>query len=73
MLNDEKYLVLLGKKIEGLADEKFATQTLFSDAADIDTRTIRRIIKAQQNPTILVLRKIARALDVKLEELVSIH
>jgi transcriptional regulator with XRE-family HTH domain len=72
MEEGKKYLLLLGRKIEKLASEKFKTQTEFSDAAEVDTRTIRRIIKGEQNPTILVLRKLARALEIELNELVSI-
>ena len=72
MLSDEKFLGKLGRKIESLASEKFSTQTEFSDASGIDTRTIRRIIKAEQNPTVLVLRNIARALQISLSELIDI-
>lgn len=71
-MTNEKYLLELGKKIERLASKKFATQTEFSDEAEIGTRTIRRIIKAEQNPTVIVLRKIAKALEVELSELVKI-
>ncbi len=72
MLNDEKYLLKLGKKIELLASKKYSTQTEFSDAAEVGTRTLRRIYRAEQNPTILVLRRIANALEVELAELVSL-
>lgn len=50
---------------------KLKTQTQFSDAAEVDTRTIRRIIKGEQNPTILVLRKLAKALEIEVSELVK--
>jgi transcriptional regulator with XRE-family HTH domain len=73
MLNDDKFLLVLGKKIESLANEKFATQIEFSTVSDIDSRTLRRIIKAQQNPTILMLRKISNALEISLDELVKIE
>lgn len=73
MEEGEKYLLLLGRKIEKLASEKFKTQTEFSDAAEVDTRTIRRIIKGEQNPTILVLRKLARALEIEVSELIKIE
>lgn len=71
MKEEEKYLLLLGRKIEKLAAEKFKTQTQFSDAAEVDTRTIRRIIKGEQNPTILVLRKLAKALEIEVSELID--
>lgn len=72
MMSDEKYLLELGKKIERLASTKYPTQADFSIAAEVGTRTIRRIYRAEQNPTIIVLRKIARALDMELSELITI-
>ena len=73
MLTEEKYLIELGRKIETLASAKFRTQTEFSDASEVDTRTLRRIIKAQQNPTILMLRKIAFSLEIEVHDLVRIE
>lgn len=73
MINDDKFLLLLGKKIDKLSSEKFPTQIAFSDASDVDSRTLRRIIKAEQNPTILMLRKISNALEISLDELVRIE
>lgn len=72
-MNDEKFLIKLGLKIEKLSIEKFRTQTDFSDAANIDARTIRRVIKAEQNPTIILLRKIAKALEISLHDLINIE
>lgn len=71
-MDNEKFLLKLGQKIEILSIEKFRTQTEFSDVSGIDTRTIRRIIKAEQNPTILILRKISNALEISLHDLVNL-
>lgn len=71
-MDDGKFLIKLGQKIEQLSIEKFRTQTEFSDISGIDARTIRRIIKAEQNPTILILRKISNALEIDLHELVKL-
>ncbi|MEY5042594.1 MAG: hypothetical protein RLZZ414_2158, partial [Bacteroidota bacterium] len=73
MLTDEKFLEKLGRKIELLGREKFKVQNDFSVASNVDTRTLRRIIKQEQNPTILVLRKIAIALDIPLKDLLDIE
>lgn len=73
MLTEEKYLRELGRKIEKLASAKFRTQTEFSDVSEVDARTLRRIIKAQQNPTILMLRKIAFSLEIEVHDLVKIE
>ncbi len=72
MLTDNQFLEKLGKKIEKLGCEKFKLQYHFSEACDIDTRTLRRIIRAKQNPTVLVLRKIAKGLDISLMELIDL-
>ncbi len=70
MITNEKFLHNLGRKIEQLYLAKYKNQSEFAAACEVDTRTIRRIIKAEQNPTIIVLRKIAIALDIELKELV---
>jgi transcriptional regulator with XRE-family HTH domain len=72
MLTDDKFLEKLGRNIESLGRAKFKTQDDFSTACEIDTRTLRRIIKQEQNPTVLVLRKIARGLEISLSELVDV-
>ncbi|MBE7443503.1 MAG: helix-turn-helix transcriptional regulator [Flavobacteriales bacterium] len=73
MLSNEKFLQSLGRKIEKLYIEKYKNQSDFAAACEVDTRTIRRIIKAEQNPTILILRKIALALDFNLKDLIDIE
>jgi len=72
MLSEDKYLLLLGRKIEKLGYKKYKLQSELAEACEIDTRTLRRIIKATQNPSILILRKIAFALDIPLSELVDV-
>lgn len=71
MKTDDKFLLELGKKIEKLYldHEDFKTQADFSGKVGVDVRTIRRIIKGQQNPTILVLKKISKALGINLQDL----
>jgi transcriptional regulator with XRE-family HTH domain len=73
MLTDEKFLQKLGQKIERLSNEKFRTQMDFSAASNIDSRTIRRIIKCEQNPTIIILRKIANSLGIELHDLINVE
>ncbi|MBP6091614.1 MAG: helix-turn-helix transcriptional regulator [Crocinitomicaceae bacterium] len=73
MISNEEFLVKLGKRIEEAYLPKFKSQTEFALACDVDTRTIRRIIKAEQNPTILVLRGIANALECELTNLIDIE
>ena len=73
MLSNDKFLHNLGKRIEELYIKKYKNQSDFAAACEVDTRTIRRIIKSEQNPTILVLRRIAIALDIELKELIDIE
>lgn len=73
MLSDEKFKLKLGTKIDKLGRTKYDRQNEFSAACDIDTRTLRRIIRGEQNATILMLRRIAKALDIPLSELVGIE
>lgn len=73
MLPDEKFKLKLGMRIEKLGQAKYNKQNQFSAACDIDSRTLRRIIRGEQNATILMLRKIAKALDITLPELVDIE
>jgi transcriptional regulator with XRE-family HTH domain len=72
MLSEEQFLNKLGQKIDELGRAKFKTQDSFSTACEIDTRTLRRIIKQDQNPSILVLRRIANGLGLTLIELIDI-
>lgn len=72
MLSNEEFLKKLGQKIEQLGRAKFKVQDDFSTACGIDTRTLRRIMKQEQNPTILVLRKIAIGLEIPLVELIKV-
>lgn len=72
MLTDEKFLQALGKRIEDTSIIKYKSQREFAEKCNLDPRTIRRIIKASQNPTVLILRRIATALDLTLKELIDL-
>jgi DNA-binding XRE family transcriptional regulator len=74
MENDEKeYLYQLGRKIERLYREKFSSQNVFAKAVDCDNRTIRRIIRGEQNISIILAIKISKALNIKLTDLLNIE
>ena len=72
MLNNDKYLIKLGKKIQKLSKENYTSKVALAKACEIDPRSIGRIYKGTQNPTIITLRKISKALDMDLEELVKV-
>lgn len=72
MLKNETYLKKLGKNINKLAVKKYASKNAFAKAAELDARSIGRIINGEQNLTIIALRKISKALDTELHDLVNI-
>jgi len=70
MDKDEKdYLYVLGRTIEVKYREKFSSQNAFAKAVGCDNRTIRRVIRGEQNVSLLLLRKIAQQLEVEVQEL----
>ncbi|MEY4812797.1 MAG: hypothetical protein RLZZ462_1670 [Bacteroidota bacterium] len=42
----------------------------FSIASDIDERTIRRVLQGHQNMSIVILSKIAKALDTSISSII---
>ena len=54
----KRYVLLYRSKLE------------FSIASDIDERTIRRILQGHQNLSIVVLSKIAKALDTSISSII---
>lgn len=49
----------------------YATKLDFSYAADVDEKTIRRILSGKQNISILLLNRICQALDISIVELLN--
>ncbi len=66
---EEKYLYEVGQKIEKLYLDKFSSQNEFAKEVECDARTIRRIIRGEQNISILLLVRISEVLEVDLKEL----
>ena len=72
MQKNDKYLKKLGEKIQKLSKNKYPTNVAFANACDMDPRSIGRITRGTQNPTVTALRKISKALDTELHELVNV-
>jgi len=70
-MTDEKYLQVLGAKVLELRMKKGWTQTELADKIGTKHPQVRRVEKGQANSTINMLRKIAKALDVSISELVE--
>lgn len=71
-MKDEKYLIELGKRIAELRKKKDWTQLEFAEKLKIQRTALTRIEVGKVNSTINMLRKIAKALDVKMIELLDI-
>lgn len=60
------------KNIRKLREQKGISQDRLSKLADISLNTIAKLeLDETQNPTIETLQKIAKALDVKVEDLIK--
>ncbi len=63
------YLKQLGKRIKTLRKEKGIKQVELAYSCEIEKQSMSRIEAGNTNPSILLLRKIAEILDVRLSEL----
>ena len=67
----EEQLIQIGQLINDRAKAKFSNNLEFASACDIDEKSIRRILKGNQNFSITIFSKICRALDVKMSDLLK--
>lgn len=62
----------ISKNIRTLREQKGISQDRLSKLADISLNTIAKLeLNDTQNPTIETLQKIAKALEVKVEDLIT--
>ncbi len=62
----------IGKNIKKLREQKGISQDRLSKLADISSNTIAKLeLDDSPNPTIYTLKKIADALNVKIEQLIQ--
>lgn len=69
--DEKKYLYVLGRKIEKLYSEQYPSQNAFAKAVGCDNRTIRRVIRGEQNISLLLLRRIADNLNMSVIDLLG--
>ena len=63
---------IIGKNIKRLRQEKGISQDKLSKLADISLNTVVKIeLEQSPNPTLETIQKLAKALDVSLDELVN--
>lgn len=67
----EDFLIKLGQIINVKAKLRYKTNLEFASACEIDEKSIRRILKGEQNFSINIFLKICNALDTKMSVLLS--
>ena len=65
------YLVKLGNSIRKRSQSHFKTNVDFAFACDVDEKTIRRIFRGEQNVSLSIFKKISKALNIKMSDLLS--
>jgi transcriptional regulator with XRE-family HTH domain len=70
-MNDPKFLVALGARIRELRLKKHLTQNELAILCNFEKASMSRIESGQTNVTIYTLKKISRALDVHITELLK--
>jgi len=65
----KEILEKLATEIQSRYEDRYPSKLEFSYSADVDERTIRRILKGDQNMSILLLHQICLALDTSIGEL----
>lgn len=71
MPKEKDILVKIGDYLGKKAKAKFKTNVEFAGKCDVDEKTIRRILKGEQNLSIKVLKRICEALEIKMSDLLK--
>ena len=70
-VSKENALKEFGVHLRKIRDAKSMSQQQLADEAEISKRAIQKIENGMQNPSLLVLKAIAKALNVSLSSLIS--
>jgi len=70
-VDDKAFLKKLGENIQLIRKAKKMTQVELGHLCDSEKSSINRIETGRTNPTILTLRKIAKSLQVTVDELLK--
>ncbi|MEY4803892.1 MAG: hypothetical protein RL331_405 [Bacteroidota bacterium] len=66
----QEFLKNIGIVIQKRYVSMYKSKLEFSIASDIDERTIRRVLQGHQNMSIVILSKIAKALDTSISSII---
>jgi transcriptional regulator with XRE-family HTH domain len=69
-MTDEEYLIKLGKKIKEIQLSNNISQVELANNCDFEKSNMNRIEAGRANTTIITLRKIATALNIKVEDII---
>lgn len=70
-MTDEEYLIKLGKKIKEIRLSNNISQVELANNCDFEKSNMNRIEAGRANTTIVTLRKIATALNVKVIDIIN--
>jgi transcriptional regulator with XRE-family HTH domain len=70
-MSDPKFLATLGARIKQIRYEKKMTQVELAILCQFEKASMSRIESGRTNPTILTLKKISKALDVHISDLLK--
>lgn len=70
-MTDEEYLIKLGKKIKEIRLDNNISQVELANNCDFEKSNMNRIEAGRANTTIVTLRKIATALNIKVVDIIK--
>jgi transcriptional regulator with XRE-family HTH domain len=70
-MTDEEYLIKLGKKIKEIRLSNNISQVELANNCDFEKSNMNRIEAGRANTTIITLRKIAIALEIKVVDIIK--
>lgn len=71
MVSEEQFIINLGIYIRQIRERKNISQQALADSSDLPKSTIGRIERAEINPTVKTLFKIANALEMAPKDLLD--
>lgn len=72
-MDNEDYLLKLGQRIKKLRLEKSMRQIDLADKIGIEDSALRRIESGRVNSSIQMLRKVAKGIEIDVQELIDIE
>ncbi len=71
--NEKEFVEIVGANIIRIRKSKSLKQNALADLLDMDDGSLRRIESGRTNPTLKIIYRVAKALNVDPSELLEIH